>query len=185
MAALHEEAQVVLTRAMGRLPLVARTSLDAVIAEFADALEAVGLAPPSGEEAAIAAVTGHISPAAVARLKAEAALHLGSDPWTAFTSLGAADLAAALARESVEVAAVALSKLPAAKAAEVLGKLPGPQARRITLAVSRTARIAPNAVLRIGRALAEEHCGTPTPAFLQAPGRAAGRHSQFFAACHP
>ena len=174
LTALPEDAQVMLTREMGRLPLVDRTTLDAVIAEFADALEAVGLAPPSGEEAAIAAVTGHISPAAVARLKAEATRHLGSDPWGAFGSLSAAEIAAALASESVEVAAVALSKLPAAKAAEVLGKLPGPRARRITLAVSRTAKIAPDAVLRIGRALAEEHCGAPTPAFLQAPGERLG-----------
>lgn len=174
LAALPEDAQVALTREMGQLPLVDRVTLDAVIEEFADALEGVGLAPPSGEEAALAAVSGHISPAAVARLRAEAARRQGSDPWAAVAALGVAELAAALGRESVEVAAVALSKLPAARAAEVLGKLPGPQARRITLAVSRTARIAPEAVLRIGRALAEEHCSTPAPAFAQAPGERLG-----------
>jgi flagellar motor switch protein FliG len=145
-----------------------------VIQEFADALEEVGLAPPGGDDAALDAMAGHISPAAMARLRAEAAKRHGSDPWTAVSALGAADLAAALARESTEVAAVALSKLPAFKAAEVLGKLPGPQARRITLAMSRTAKVTPDAVLRIGRALAEEHCGIPTPAFPQAPGQRLG-----------
>ena len=45
LAALPEDAQVALTREMGRLPLVDRTTLDSVIQEFADALEEVGLAP--------------------------------------------------------------------------------------------------------------------------------------------
>ncbi|EYD77064.1 Flagellar motor switch protein FliG [Rubellimicrobium mesophilum DSM 19309] len=174
LSALPEDAQVALTREMGQLPLVDRATLDAVIGEFSDALEGVGLAPPSGEDAALEAMSGHISPAALARLKAEAAKRHGSDPWAAMAALGTADLAAALARESVEVAAVALSKLPVAKAAEVLGKLPGPQARRITLSVSRTAKVTPDAVRRIGRALAEEHCGTPAPAFPQAPGERLG-----------
>ena len=174
LAALPEDAQVALTQEMGRLPVVDRATLDSVIEEFADALEGVGLALPSGEEAALAAVAGHISPAAVARLRAEAALRQGSDPWAAVAALGTGELAAALSRESVEVAAVALSKLPAGKAAELLGKLPGPLARRITVAVSRTAKIAPEAVLRIGRALAEEHCNAPTPAFVQAPGERLG-----------
>ena len=171
LSALPEDAQVALTQKMGRLPVVDRVTLDPVIEEFADALEGVGLALPSGEDAALAAVSGHISPAAVARLKAEAALRQGSDPWAA---LGTTELAAALSRESVEVAAVALSKLPADKAAELLGKLPGPLARRITVAVSRTAKVAPEAVLRIGRALAEEHCNASTPAFVQAPGERLG-----------
>jgi len=174
LAALPEDSQVALTREMGRLPLVDRATLDTVIEEFADALEGVGLALPSGEEAALAAVSGHISPAAVARLRAEALPRPGSDPWVAVAALGTTELATVLSRESVEVAAVALSKLPAGKAAELLGKLPGPLARRITVAVSRTARIAPEAVLRIGWALVEEHCNTPAPAFAQAPGERLG-----------
>ncbi|WP_246849306.1 FliG C-terminal domain-containing protein [Rubellimicrobium arenae] len=174
LANLPEDTQVELTREMARLNVVDRTTLDAVISEFADELEGVGLAVPGGEDAALDALSSHISPGAVARLKAEAALRNGSDPWGAVAALGLTELARLLARESVEVAAVALSKLPVPKAAEVLGKLPGEQARRITFAVSRTSRISPEAVLRIGRALAEEYCMTPASAFPQPAGERLG-----------
>jgi flagellar motor switch protein FliG len=174
LAALAEDAQMALTREMARLNVVDRATLDAVLQEFADALEGVGLAAPSGEEAALDALSSHISPAAVARLRAEAALRRGADPWTALAALGSADLAEALGRESVEVAAVALSRLPVSKAAEVLGRLPGPQARRISFAVSRTGGIAPDALLRIGRALAEEHCTAAPRAFEKPPGERLG-----------
>ncbi len=174
LATLREDAQVELTREMARMGVVDRATLDAVLQEFADELEGVGLAPQPGDEAAIEAVAGHISPAAVARLRAEAALKRGMDPWAAVAGLPAPELANLLTRESVEVASVALSKLPTAKAAEVLGLLPGPQARRITFAVQRTSKIAPEAVARIGRALAEEYCMAPAPAFPQAPGERLG-----------
>jgi flagellar motor switch protein FliG len=174
LAILPEDAQVELTREMAQVGVVDRATLDAVLEEFANELEGVGLAPRPGDDAAIDAVAGHISPAAVARLRAEAALRRGSDPWAAVAALPAPELATLLTREGVEVASVALSKLPTAKAAEVLGLLPGAQARRITFAVARTSRIAPEAVARIGRALAEEYCTTPAPAFPQAPGERLG-----------
>lgn len=174
LADLPEDAQVELTREMGRLSVVDRGTLDSILSEFADELERVGLAPRPGEEAALEAMSGHISPQAVARLKAEAARRRGSDPWGALAALPLPELAAMLARESLEVAAVALSKLPVARAAEVLGHIPGPQARRITVAVSRTSRIAPEAVARIGRALAEEYCSEAAAAFPQPPAARLG-----------
>lgn len=174
LATLPEDAQVELTREMGRLSVVDRATLDAILSEFADELEGVGLAPRPGEEAAIDAVSGHISPEAVARLRAEAARRRNSDPWTAVAALPLPELATLLSRESLEVAAVTLSKLPVARAAEVLGLLPGAQARRTTFAVSRTARIPPEAVARIGRALAEEYCTSPSPAFRQPPATRLG-----------
>lgn len=174
LASLAEDAQVELTREMGRLSVVDRATLDAILSEFADELEGVGLAPRPGEEAAIEAVTGHISPQAVARLQAEAARRRNADPWSAVAALPLPDLAALLSRESLEVAAVALSKLPVARAAEVLALLPGAQARRTTFAVSRTARIAPEAVARIGRALADEYCAAALPAFPQPPATRLG-----------
>ncbi|WP_246082407.1 FliG C-terminal domain-containing protein [Rubellimicrobium rubrum] len=174
IASLPEDTQVELTREIGKLSVVDRNTLDAVISEFADELEGVGLAAPPGEDAALEAMSSHISPTAMARLRAEAALRAGADPWGAVASLGSTELAGLFSRESVEVAAVTLSKLPVAKAAEVLSKLPGEQARRITYAVSRTSKIAPDAVQRIGRALAEEYCAASAPAFPQPAGERLG-----------
>jgi flagellar motor switch protein FliG len=70
-------------------------------------------------------------------------------------------------RESTEVAAVLLSKLDVARAADLLGKLPGELARRITYAVSQTGAVSPEAVDRIGLALAAELHDIPETAFAQ------------------
>ena len=168
LAALPESAQVDLAREMGRLDAVDRLTLDAVAAEFADHLDALALPSPRGTEGALAALSAHISPAAAARLRAEAAGDL-TDPWRAIAALDPAALVAAISAESLEVAAVILSKLPVAKAAEVLGLLPGERARRITYAVSRTSGVSPAAVRRIGEAVAAQRCAGRLPAFAITP----------------
>jgi flagellar motor switch protein FliG len=70
--------------------------------------------------------------------------------------------------ESPEIGAVVLSKLDIAKAADLLSALPGPDARRLTIAVSETSGIAPDAVKRIGVALAAELKAEPPRAFAAA-----------------
>jgi flagellar motor switch protein FliG len=71
--------------------------------------------------------------------------------------------------ESIEVAAVMLSKLNVSKAAELLGMLPGQQARRITYAVSQTSGVTPDAVQRIGQSLATQLDSVPLQAFDDGP----------------
>jgi flagellar motor switch protein FliG len=166
---LPEEMQVELTRELGALSLVDRQTLHAVAEEFANDLEGVGLAPPTGLDAALSAMGNHLSPAALARLRAEAARAKGLDPWAALVALDPPDLAPILRAESVEVAAILLSKLPVQKAAAALGLIPGETARRIAHAVSRTAQVSPETVTRIGRALAADYCGMPVPAFAHPP----------------
>ena len=70
---LPEELQVELTRELGHLSLVDRQTLLTVAEEFANDLEGVGLAPPTGLDAALAAMGSHLSPAALSRLRVEAA----------------------------------------------------------------------------------------------------------------
>ena len=74
-----------------------------------------------------------------------------------------------IASESIEVAAVMMSKLDVTKAAALLGRLPGEKARRITYAVSLTARVTPEAVDRIGLSLASQIEAEPPKAFAAAP----------------
>ena len=71
--------------------------------------------------------------------------------------------------ESIEVAAVMLSKLPVPKAAELLGKLPGDRARRIAYAVSQTGNVDPDTVHRIGVSLAMQLDTKPPRAFEIGP----------------
>jgi flagellar motor switch protein FliG len=70
-----------------------------------------------------------------------------------------------IGEESAEVAAVILSKLDVARAADLLGRLPGAVARRITYAISQTGSVSPEAVDRIGLALAAQIQDVPQSAF--------------------
>jgi flagellar motor switch protein FliG len=166
---LPEDLQVELTRELGHLSMIDRNTLLTIAEEFANDLEGVGLAPPTGLDAALTAMGSHLSPTALSRLRAEAAQARGLDPWAALLALEPPDIAAILRNESVEVAAVLLSKLPVTKAATTLSLIPGDIARRIAYAVSRTAQVSPEAVARIGRALAADYCGVPVPAFAHPP----------------
>lgn len=174
LSRLPEEVQVNLTRELAALRLVDRATLHAVADEFARELETVGLAAPGGVEGALAALSGQLSPEAQARLRREAAAARGTDPWSAVLHLPVADLVPLMTRESTEVAAVVLSKLPVPRAAELLGLLPGDRARRITYAVSQTADVGPETVARIGRALAAEYGAQPAQAFAAPPVQRVG-----------
>ncbi len=91
------------------------------------------------------------------------------DPWETITGLDPLRLLPVLEEESVEIAAVLLSKLKVSTAAELLGKLPGPRARRVAYAVSLTGAIEPDVVEKIGRSLAEQLDAQPLKAFADGP----------------
>ncbi|MCR9127847.1 MAG: flagellar motor switch protein FliG [Rhodobacteraceae bacterium] len=169
LADLPDDLQVLLTEQMGAMGLVDRATLLSVVHEFAEELDGVGLAFPRGIAGALSALDGKINPATAARLRKEAGVRQSGDPWVRIRATDVADLAKLAEAESTEVAAVMLSKLDTTKAASLLGLLPGPHARRITYAVSLTESISPEAVDRIGLALASQIDARPIPAFPSAP----------------
>lgn len=171
---LPEEAQIGLARALGDLPAIDRMTLDAVAEEFLEQLEAMALLPAGGFAGALAALGDQISPAAVARIRREYGLAPAADRWPEVLALSLDDLLPALNSESVEVCAVILSKLPVDRAAAALGMLPGERARRITFAIAQTEKVTPNAVQRIGAALASEYCITSVNVFSDAPSQRLG-----------
>lgn len=166
---LPDELQANLTHQMGKMRVVDRDTLLAVVEEFAGEVEKVGLSFPAGIAGALDALDGKISPHTAARLRKEAGVRQFGDPWARLGELGADRLLPAVENESIEVAAVMLSKLPVAMSAEILGKLPGPQARRITYAVSLTGAVTPEAVDRIGLSLASQLDAQPATAFDSDP----------------
>lgn len=164
---LPEPLQARLTTQMGSMRYVDRSTLTDVVAEFAQELEGMGLTFPRGVAGALSALDGRISPQTAARLRKEAGVRQQGDPWDQVKQAGVAALIPIVERESTEVAAVLLSKLDVARAADLLGKLPGELARRITYAVSQTGAVSPEAVDRIGLALAAELHDIPETAFAQ------------------
>lgn len=165
---LPETLQAELTTQIAGMSFIDRTTLREVVEEFASELDAIGLSFPGGLEGALKVLEGAINPDLAARLRAQSGQLWDDDPWDAIAAIQASRLTAILERESSEVGAVVLSKLPIARAAEILGSLPGPDARRLTLAVSETSDIAPPIVARIGLALAAELRAEPPRAFATA-----------------
>jgi flagellar motor switch protein FliG len=166
---LPDDLQAKLIQQMGSMGLVDRHTLASVVEEFAGALDGVGLAFPNGLAEALAQMDGKISPQTAARLRKEAGVRQAGDPWSRLKALPVSDLAAMAQAESIEVAAVLLSKLDTAKAAALLGELPGQLARKITYAVSRTGKVTPDAVDRIGLSLASQLDHKPILAFDEGP----------------
>lgn len=169
ISALPEHMQAALAEQMGQMRLVDRATLATVVQEFLAQLEDVGLSFPGGIEGALAIMDGHMSATAASRLRRLAGASSRIDPWERLSALPNEQLLPILENESIEVAAVTLSKLPVQKAAELLGKLPGERARRVAFAVSQTGEIDPETVRRIGLALASELDTIPPRAFDAGP----------------
>ncbi len=154
LSTLPEHMQASLAEQMGHMRLVDRGTLDQVVAEFLGELEDVGLSFPGGIEGALTMMDGHISETAANRLRRLAGASSKIDPWDRMVAMPVDRLLPVMESESVEIAAVMISKLPAAKAADLVGKLPGERARRVAYAVSLTGNVDPETVRRIGLSLA-------------------------------
>ncbi|WP_372674737.1 flagellar motor switch protein FliG [Aquicoccus sp.] len=167
--ALPDNLQLALTQQIGAMRYVDRDTLAAVITEFADELDRMGLIFPGDLAGALTALDGRISPQTAARLRKEAGVRQIGDPWALIRAQEADALLPILIRESTEVSAILLSKLPVAKAAELLHRLPGAHARRITHAITLTGSVRPDTVDRIGLSLAAEFQIRPDLAFDEDP----------------
>jgi len=164
---LPEASQARLTRELGALNLIDKTTLNSVVDEFSRELSAIALTAPGSVEAALKSLEGRISPATAAKLREEAAGRTGSDPWAMVLELENDAMLPITEAESPEVSAILLSKMNTAKAAQLLGLMPGDRARRIAFSMSRTEKVGPDALLRIGTSLAQNYCGSTVSAFAE------------------
>lgn len=174
LAALPSDMQARLTENLGSLRLIDRATLLAVIAEFSEMLEQVGMSFPNGLDGALALLEGRLHEDAARQLRALARGSANGDCWQIIATADDAELVALLQAESVPVGAVVLSKLPIEKAAALLACLSPVTAQNLALAVSRTAGIDPAAVDRIGAALAQQLAARPPQAFSTPPTKRVG-----------
>lgn len=169
IAELPEDLQTSLTEEIGQMKPIDRDTLHAVVDEFADRIESIGLSFPGSIAGALDLLDGHLSAPAASRLRRLAGSSGKADPWERIASVEADRLLPILEEESIEVGAVMLSKLSVSKAAELLGRLPGDKARRIAYAVSQTGAIDPDTVRRIGLSLSQQLEAVPPKAFDTGP----------------
>ncbi len=174
LSELSEGKQTALAVQLARMTPVDQETVAAVATEFADEIERIGLSFPTGLDGALGMLDGVISDGATARLRQMNPTGYRGNPWDDVGNTEAERLLPYLESESVEVAAVILSKLDVTKAAEILGKLPGERSRRITFAISQTGNVAPGVVHRIGVSLSEELEARPVTAFDTGPVKRVG-----------
>lgn len=171
---MPERLQKKLIERIGMLAPVDADTVSAIADEFADALTNGPLAGGAGMAGALALVDGSASASLVQRLRAQSGDTGSVDAWKRLVEKEPEQLLPIFERESLEVAAVVLSKLAVGKAAAVLGLLPGPHARRITYAVSQIGAVRPDAVQRIGAALLREMETVRETAFSEDPVQRVG-----------
>lgn len=156
--------QTDLAQEMALMGLVDRNTRNAVVAEFCDRLEAVGVSFPGDIDGTLDLLDGHLSADTSDRLRRLAALNGAGDPWERI-AMFTPQLLAELARtEATEIAAVMFSKLPVPRAAEVFGLIDSQRSRQIAYAMSLTGTIGQSALHRIGRALIQAADAVPRPA---------------------
>jgi flagellar motor switch protein FliG len=171
---LPEDMQAELTAEMGGLRRIDRDTLRDVVEEFAREVDSIGLHFPGGVAGALGLMEDHISPATAARLRREAGVAARGDPWRRIAGLPTDRLVQVLEQESPEVGAVLLAKLETKRAAELLSMLPGDRARALSFAISKTGRVDPETVQRIGLSLAAQLDTEPVRAFPDGPVRMVG-----------
>lgn len=169
LSQLPESKQTELAVQIARMAPVDQDTVTSVADEFAAEIERIALSFPQGIDGALGLLDGVISEGATNRLRQMAPSDTRRNPWEEIDRVEVERIVPYLENESIQVAAVILSKLSTAKAAEVLGNLPGDLARRITYAISKTDGVSPTVVHRIGASMAEELDTKPVLAFEDAP----------------
>lgn len=171
---LTEDHQSSLAEHISTMKMIDRTTLDAVVTEFLEAMEQMGIAFPGALENAIQLLDGQISGTAADKLRRKAQHDINSDPWDRLMVASLEHLMTITKNESAEVCAVLVSKLPVSKGADYLSRLPGDRARRIAHAISQTENVDPATVRRIGTALVAELTSIPQKAFQTEPATRVG-----------
>ena len=163
LARLPAELQTDLAQEMALMGMVDRATRNAIVAEFCEKLESIGLSFPGDIDGTLDLLDGHLSPDTSDRLRRMAALNGAGDPWDRIGNMTPVLLASLARTEAVEIAAVMFSKLPVPRAAEVFGLLAPELARQIAYAMSLTGGIETEALQRIGKALIQAADAVPQP----------------------
>lgn len=164
LSRLDSEAQTRLAEEMASMDLIDRNTRDAVITEFCDQLEAVGVTFPGDLDGTLAMLGGRLSDDSTDRLRRLAAMSGRGDPWQRIAGLSRENMLSLANGESIEVVALMLSKLPVARASEIFTALPRERARAVAQAMSLTAAVSPEALHRVGTILLQAADALPRPA---------------------
>lgn len=164
LSRLNSEAQTLLAEEMAGMELIDRQTRDAVITEFCDRLEAVGVTFPGDLDGTLAMLGGKLSDDSTDRLRRLAAMSGRGDPWQRVATLPKESILALANSESVEIVALMLSKLPVGRASDMFTSLSRDRAHAVARAMSLTSNVTPQALHRVGLILLQAADALPRPA---------------------
>lgn len=174
LSSLPPDMQARLAHDMASMDLIDRRTRDAVIDEFCDKLEEIGVSFPGTLDGALDILGQSLSVDTTNRLRRMAVLTGNADPWDRIAALNVEQLGRLAESEAEEIAAVMFSRLPVQRAAEVMGRIDAGRARRIAYAMSLTGRIDADGLRRIGMALMQAIDALPVPALSGKPDEKVG-----------
>lgn len=164
LSRLDDESQTLLAEEMAGMEMIDRQTRDAVIAEFCDRLESVGVTFPGDLDGTLAMLGGKLSDDSTDRLRRLAAMSGRGDPWQRVASLSKENIMALANSEAIELVALMLSKLPVSRASDVFTSLSRDRARAVAQAMSLTSGVSPEALNRVGLILLQAADALPRPA---------------------
>jgi flagellar motor switch protein FliG len=166
---LNSDAQTLLAQEMAGMELIDRQTRDAVITEFCDRLESVGVTFPGDMDGTLAMLGARISDTSTDRVRQADAISGRGDPWARICALPHDTLIKLADVESIELVALMLSKLPVEAASATFIAMPRDRARSVAQAMAMTSGVTPEALKRVGLVLLQAanalpHRAIPTPA---------------------
>ncbi len=161
---LDSDAQTLLAQEMAGMQLIDRQTRDAVITEFCDRLESVGVTFPGDMDGTLAMLGARISDTSSDRVRQADAISGRGDPWGRICALPNDTLIKLAQAESVELVALMMSKLPVEAASATFLALSRDRARSVAQAMSMTAAVTPEALKRVGLVLLQAADALPKPA---------------------
>lgn len=161
---LDSDSQTLLAEAMAGMELVDRRTRDAIIDEFCDDLEAVGVTFPGDIDGTLRILGEKLSLDSTDRLRRLAAMTGRGDPWARVSALPKEAILALAAQEPVEIVALMLSKLPVGRASEAFTSLELDRAQAVAQAMSMTGGVSAQVLHRVGLILLQSADALPKPA---------------------
>ena len=164
LSQLTIDSQTLLAEEMAGMEIIDRQTRDAIISEFCDQLEAVGLTFPGNLDGTLAMLGGRLSDDSSDRLRKLAALTGRADPWARIATLPKENIQKLAETEAVELVALMLSKLPVERASDMFIGLTRERARAVAQAMSMTSGVTPQSLQRVGMILLQAAETLPKPA---------------------
>ncbi|TJZ91539.1 flagellar motor switch protein FliG [Paracoccus gahaiensis] len=161
---LDSESQTLLAQEMAGMEVIDRQTRDAVITEFCDRLDAVGVTFPGNLDGTLEMLGTRLSEDSSDQLRQRAAMSGQTDPWARLCKLPNEVLITLAQSESVELVALMMSKLPVEAASATFLALPRDRARVVAQAMSMTSGVTPPALRRVGLVLLQAAAAQPKPA---------------------